>query len=220
MSETPDHTPVLRASRRALLACGLCFALLLLMGMTGVASITLLYDDPTYTLTGGLEGTVVRMVRTLSGTINVIHDWGGYVGIVLAGWAGLELLALSRRLKATDNPEWRAAARRLPVLGLGGAFVLVVSLLLLIPSGVAAKAFLHSDEPSPIGQPTDRQRLAPRLPGQEVIEDAGNPKFVEWHTRELNYLMALGAILLVFAASTTRRIALEAKRPAPTQPDA
>jgi len=207
-SETPSRDQVVSRAARAQWACGLCFGLLFLMGLSGVASITLLYDNPMYRSgVQGFEGQVMGVVVAMKGAIRFIHAWGGYAGILLAGWAGLEVFSFSRLLKRTDNAGWRRSGRLLGVLGLAGAVLLIASLLLLIPSGVAAKGFLGvepqtKDVPAPVGL---------QRPGSEDSNDGG---MVEWHTRELNYLMALGAIVLVFAASGIRRIALEAKKEA------
>ena len=210
----PDKAEIVSRARRALWACGICFGLLFLMGLSGVASITLLYDDPLYrTGTQGFEGDVVRTVSALSGVIGIIHSWGGYVGIVLAGWAGLEMFSFGRLLRRTDEGDWRSAGRRLMPLGLAGAGILILALILLIPSGVAAKGFLSYSEPKVVNDTPNPGSFAPRIPGRVELEDGGDSKFVEWHTRELNYMLAVGALLLVFAASSTRKIELAAKKP-------
>ncbi|MCB9893971.1 MAG: hypothetical protein H6839_05975 [Planctomycetes bacterium] len=216
MAETtaPERSEIAGRARRVLWACGLCFGLLFLMGLSGVASITLLYDDPLYrTGTQGFEGVVVRTVSSLSGVIKALHSWGGYVGIVLAGWAGLEVFSFGRLIKRSEEGEWRATGRRLMPLGLAGAAMLIVALILLIPSGVAAKSFLSHDEPKVVDDTPNPGAFAPRISGRAELENGADSKFVEWHTRELNYVLALGALLLVFAASSTRKVELAAKKP-------
>lgn len=198
---------VRRKASRAQWACGLCFGLLFLMGVSGIASITLLYDSPLYrTGVRGFEATVMDTVVAMKGAIGLIHGWGGYVGIVLAGWAGLEVFSFGRRLKRTDNSGWRRTGSILSALGLFGAAMLITSLMLLIPSGVAAQGFLSQDRssvetPAPVGL---------KRPTTQEFSDGGS-RMVEWHTRELNYLMAFGAIILAYAAARIRRVSLEAK---------
>jgi hypothetical protein len=206
---------ILRRARRVLWSCGLCFGLLFLMGLTGVASITLLYDDPMLrTNMGGFEGDVVRFVASIDGLIHFIHEWGGYAGIILAGWAGLEVFSFTRVLRRTDKPEWRTSARRLAPLAIAGSLLLITALLLLIPSGVAAKTFLANDVPAVVNHTPNPERLQPRIPTAVEMDDGGAGGQVDWHTKQLNYLLAIGAILLLFAVSSTRRIQLEVKKAA------
>lgn len=206
-TETPTRTQVRRRAKRAQWACGLCFGLLFLMGLSGIASITLLYDTPMYRSgVRGFEGAVMDIVVALKQAIRLLHAWGGYVGILLSGWAGLEVFSYGRLLKRTGDSGWRRTGRMLGPLGLFGAAVLIASLLLLIPSGVAAQGYLKveaaaTETPAPVG--------LQRPSHNEATE--GDSRLVEWHTRELNYLMALGAILLVFAAASIRRVSIEAR---------
>lgn len=206
-AKQPLNAVIRRKASRAQWACGLCFGLLFLMGLSGIASITLLYDSPLYrTGVRGFEATVMNAVVSMKGVIGLIHGWGGYVGILLAGWAGLEVFSFGRRLKRTENPGWRRTGSILSALGLFGAAMLITSLLLLIPSGVAAQGFLSHDTgsidaPAPVGL---------TRPSSSQFSD-GSSRMVEWHTRELNYLMAFGAIILAYAAARIRRVSLEAK---------
>jgi hypothetical protein len=217
----PEKSPdaeILRRARRVLWACGLCFALLFLMGLTGIASITLLYDDPMMrTNMRGFEGDVVRFVASIGGLIHMIHEWGGYVGIVLSGWAGLEIFSFGRLLRRTDKPDWRASGGRLMPLGVAGAALLITALLLLIPSGVAARMYLINETPPVVDDTSNPERVQPRIPGTVEFEDAGDSGQVDWHTKQLNYLLAIGAILLLFGVSSTRRIQLEVKKAAKAQ---
>lgn len=213
MPEQPDNTQVQRRARRVLWSCGLCFGLLFLMGLTGVASITLLYDDPMMrTNMRGFEGEVVRFVASLEGLIHFIHEWGGYAGIVLSGWAGVEVFSFARLLRRSDKVEWRTSSRRLAPLGIVGAGLLVVALLLLIPTGVAAKGFLSSETPEASSNTQGPEHMQRRIPGVVAVEDAGDSELADWHLRQLNFVLAIGAFLLMFAVSSTRRIQLEARK--------
>lgn len=208
--ETKLYKEIRSRAFRPLLACGLCFALLLMMGLSGVASITLMYDDPMYVKAmKGVEGAVARAVMDMDWAIRLLHAWGGYVGIMLAGWAGIELLSYGRRLKKTDDAGWRKAGRRLPIIGVAGAGILIVSLVVLIASGIAAKGFVETPTPEVEGLP-DPGLNNGRL-HQRDIQPENERAMVEWHTRELNYLMAFGAIILVIGASSVRTVSLEAK---------
>jgi hypothetical protein len=206
---------ILRRARRVLWACGLCFGLLFLMGLTGIASITLLYDDPQMrTNMSGFEGDVVRFVASIEDLIHFIHEWGGYAGIVLSGWAGLEVFSFARLLRRTDKPEWRTSGRRLAPLGVAGAALLITALLFLIPSGVAARLYLTNEAPRVVNDTPNPERVQPRIPGAVEMEDASDSGQVDWHTKQLNYVLAIGAILLMFAVTSTRRIQLEVKKAA------
>lgn len=193
---------------RPLLACGLCFAMLLLMGLSGVASITLMYDDPMYIQAmKGVEGAVARAVTGMDWLIRFIHTWGGYAAIVLAGWAGTELLIYGRRLRKTGDAGWRKTGKRLPFIGVFGSLMLIASLLVLIGSGIAAQGYMrvgYGDLPDP---ELNRDRMHERN-----VEPREERPIVEWHIRELNYFMALGAIVLVLGAGSVRNAANEARQ--------
>lgn len=211
-----DKTPnadIKRAAKRVQWACGLCFGLLFLMGISGLASVTLLHDDPAFTSNiGGIEGATLKTVIALRGVIELLHEWGGYLGIVLAGWAGVEVFNFARRLRKSDRSEWRGTGRWMGPVGILGAVVIVGSLVALLASGVAARAYVehigarHSDELSGIdrgGALTNRD---------EAMGDFPKHELAEMHVRELNYALAFGAIILVFAANSTRNISLKLKK--------
>src|SRR5690606_24260779 len=99
---------LIKRARAAQWACGLCLALLFLLGLSGIASITLLHDDQLYVgNTGGLEGSVLDTVMDLRWLIEPLHEWGGYLAIVLGGWAGLALWRFARHIRRSDRAEWR-----------------------------------------------------------------------------------------------------------------
>ncbi|MBZ0134825.1 MAG: hypothetical protein K8I27_00465 [Planctomycetes bacterium] len=213
--ETPKHEAVKRHASRVQWACGLCFALLFLMGVSGVASVTLLHDDPTFTSNiGGIEGATLKTVIALRGVIELLHEWGGYFAIVLAGWAGTEVFNFSRRLRKSDRGEWRGTGRWMGPVGVFGGIVIIGSLIALLASGVAAKAYVdhigahHSDELSGI------DRSGALTSRGEAMDEFPKHDLAEMHVRELNYALALGAILLVLAANSTRGISLALKKEA------
>ena len=208
-----DYEDVKRHATRVQWACGLCFGLLFLMGVSGIASITLLHDDPAFTGNiGGIEGATLKTVIFLRGGIEFLHEWGGYIGIVLAGWAATEVFNFARRLRKSANGDWRSTGRWMGPVGILGGLVIVASLLALLASGVAAKGYVdhisarHNDELVGIdrsGALTSRGKAMDDFPKHELAE---------LHVRELNYALALGAILLVFAANSTRTISLKLKK--------
>jgi hypothetical protein len=54
--------------------------------------------------------------------------------------------------------------------------------------------------------PSRLVQTEPERPGKQ-----SDPQLVEWHTRELNYTIAAGTLLLVWAAAATRREKLKLK---------
>lgn len=209
------HDDIKRHATRVQWACGLCFGLLFLMGISGIASITLLHDDPTFTSNiGGIEGATLKTVIFLRGAIEFIHEWGGYIGIVLAGWAATEVFNFARRLRKSDNGAWRSTGRWMGPVGIFGGLVIVASLVALLASGVAAKGYVdhiaerNKDELSGI------DRSGALTTRDEAMSDYPKHELAELHVRELNYALALGAILLVFAANSTRSISLKLKKEA------
>jgi hypothetical protein len=143
MDEPNPNAELIKSARRAQWACGLCLGLMFVMGLSGIASITLLHDDPLYTgSTGGIEGTTLEVVISLRWLIELLHEWGGYVGIVLAGWAALAVFSFARRIRRGDNLDWRRTARWVGPAGILGGGLIIASLLLLIASGVAAGGFV------------------------------------------------------------------------------
>jgi hypothetical protein len=213
MSDQPNpNAHLLSAGLRLQLACGLCFTVLLVLVLSGVASITLLYSDETYALGGsGIEGVTLQVVTQLEPFIRHIHEWGGYVAIVLAGWAGMEVLQFGRKLKRSANEDWSKSGRWMPAAGVTAMLVLTLALLLQVGSGMRAAGYLHHEKDT-IGAPAAWDRIQGMTDAREEMEVGRGERAVEWHTREFNYLIAFGALLLVAAASTTRKIAKEAKR--------
>lgn len=193
---------------RAQWACGLCFALFILMGLSGVASVTLLYAGPPFVpQPGTLESWVIGAVSTLEPAIRFIHGYGGYVGIVLAGWACVEVFSCGRIVRA--SADTRPAGTGLIAVAVLAGLLLVGGVLAQLATGVGAAAFLRLDSMVPGEGRPDPSRLSenePVRPGQQ-----SDPQLVEWHTRELNYSIAAGALMLAWAASVIRREKLKRK---------
>ncbi|MCC6464889.1 MAG: hypothetical protein IT463_06060 [Planctomycetes bacterium] len=202
----PETSPVLACGRRVMWSCGLCFALLFLLGLSGVASITLLYDAPGFHTTG-LEGTVLDTVRFARPLIRALHTYGGYVAVLLCGWSALELLAFAKALKGT---RWVRMSLLIHLTTVVGVLLMIISVLALTVTGVSAAGFLHRElEPGP----GVAGREAPAVPLPSAVAEQGTERSVEWHTRELNYLLGLGALLTAAAVAAARSITAEARKP-------
>lgn len=212
---TDEAKVVIRRARRAQWACGLCFAVLFLTGISGISSFLLdLYNDPLYTgRSRGIEDTTLAVLIVLEPAIRIIHSWGGYLGILLAGWAGLEVFATGRLLRAGADEERRASARWLKPAGLLGAGTIMISLVLLLASGVAARAYING-----VGQ-TARDMVEVRDPasllsGDDSADKPQSVQLAEWHVREMNYLLAIGALILVAAAARIRGVSQRTRKQA------
>lgn len=212
MTEIPaiKHHHVRRHATRVMWACGLLFTLLLLMGLTGVASITLMHEDEQYfKAMQGVEGTVARAVLDLKWLIHATHQFGGYAAVLFAFWAGGEIFRFGRKLRHADNAGWRVRGRYLPFLGAAGSLIVIAALAALSVSGYMTAEYL-ADRPTTIEELEIPSPLEAEEHERDIRPEAR--PVVDWHTRELNYAMALGAILLVLGASSVRNVALEAKR--------
>jgi hypothetical protein len=211
MDEPRPNADLIKGARRAQWACGLCLGLMFVMGLSGIASITLLHDDPLYTgATGGVEGTTLEIVISLRWLIELLHEWGGYVGIVLAGSAALAVFSFARRIRRGENLEWRRTARWVGPAGILGGGLIIASLLLLIASGVAASGFvdhIQSGEKDEFGIDKNTGLIDAR----EALQGYDDSQMAEMHVREFNYLLAIGALTLVMAAAAIRRVSKEAK---------
>ncbi len=190
--------------RRAIWAAGVCLALVFVLGVSGVASITLLYEDPWFVNeTRGFEGAVIQTVLALKPLIRFLHTYGGYAAFVLAGWTAVEMFGLWRVLRAQATAESRQASTWVMGLGVVGGAALAGAIGLLTVSGIAAAGFLQQSKLAP-GESAAQEN--PALPGARGTPDKG-AQFVEWHTRELTYVVAAAALMLAGAASQARKIA-------------
>lgn len=206
MTEPAPVDPFIARANRVQWACGLCFALFILMGLSGVASVTLLYAGPPFApQPGTLEDSVIGIVAALEPVIRFIHSYGGYLGIVLAGWACIEVFQCGRLIR----PKARTTGTGLVATAVIAGVLLVGGVISQLATGVGAAAFLRVDSMLPGESRPDPSRLVqtePERPGKQ-----SDPQLVEWHTRELNYTIAAGTLLLVWAAAATRREKLKLK---------
>lgn len=190
--------------RRATWAAGVCLGLVFVLGVSGVASITLLYEDPWFVNeTRGFEGAVIQTVLALKPLIRFLHTYGGYAAFVLAGWTAIEMFALWRLLRGQTSAESRQAATWVMGLGVIGGAALAGAVALLTVSGIAAAGFLQQSKLAP-GEEAAQEN--PALPGARPAGEKG-AEFVEWHTRELTYVVAAAALMLAGAASQARKVA-------------
>lgn len=184
---------IVTANRRAQWASGICLTMIVLLALSGMASITLMYDDPLSRKGAqGVEGFVLESVITLKPLIHLIHTWGGYVTIVVAGWAMVELFGVSRVAKVHSASR----GRWIGFLAVIGGLFILASVLGLIWSGEGTGQWLKT-EISPIGQ---------KEPPKPVkFED----RWTDLHTRDLLYPLGIGVILMVLASTSSKRLARE-----------
>ena len=191
-------------ARRMTLACGLCLGLLFLLGLTGMASVTLLYDDGvSAAYDRGFETSVLRTVIALKTAIRLIHSYGSYLAIVLAGWAAVELFRMSKVLASSEIAKARARGRALIFIALVAGVSIIGALVGLSATGVKTHAELRGDrpaEPDPMAAPLP----LPAGPGESVDLPA-----VVMHTRDLNLVLMIGVFLMVIGVSVGRQAAKE-----------
>jgi hypothetical protein len=211
-----DGATLTRRAFRLLLASGLLFTLLLLLLISGVASVTLMHTDSPHLRPGaGLQQWVYDAVTGMARQIRGLHGWGGFAAIPLASWAGFEALRLGRALGRGPCP-----ARRIRLCGGIGAGIVILSLCLLLFTGVLTQAWLEREkQPLPMEMPA-----AERAQADARREMLGHREHTaaSLHTRELNILLAFGTLLLVVAAneaSKLRRGSSPAKAARNTPPD-
>lgn len=186
---------------RAVFAAGSCLAIIFLMALSGAASITLLYDDPTFMgNTAGFERTVIDVVTALRPAIGFVHSFGGYAAFVLAGWAAVEMFSLSRALRKAEIAEQRQAANRILFLGVIGSALLACSIGILAVTGVKAAGLNRAIT----GKPSDQ--MTPMVPGADRFVAPEGDEMVNWHTRELTYLLGAAALLVAAATSQVRKV--------------
>ena len=196
----PPHARIRSLCLRSVYAAGLCLLVVFLMALSGAASITLLYDDPTFERgLHGFEGSVVRTVTDLRGLVAFIHGFGGYAAFVLAGWAAVEMFSLYRALRR-EGPLLRAFSGRMLVLGVIGSVLLACSIGILTITGVKAAGFNRGYAT------TDIDELHARVPGADRFASAEGDEMVNWHTRELTYLLGAAALLVAAATSQVRKV--------------
>jgi hypothetical protein len=196
-----QHETIRSLCLRSTVAAGLCLGVVFLMALSGAASITLLYDDRAFLdATRGFEGAVMNAVLSLRGPVNFIHSFGGYAAFILAGWTGVEMFSLSRALRQASMPEQRQAANRILFLGTLGSAVLACSIGILAVTGVKAAGLNRQL----MGEPKDEMR--PVVPGADRFVAPEGDQMVNWHTRELTYLLGAAALLVAGATSQVRKV--------------
>ena len=100
------------SAKRVYWSSGLLFGLLMLLVLSGLASITLLYDGiPSAENIRGTEGVVLDIVRTLRPAIRFIHEFGGFAAIFLSGWLAVELVRFGRNARAHGTAKKREKHR-------------------------------------------------------------------------------------------------------------
>lgn len=191
----------LDSPKRVYAAGGLLFGLMILMVLSGLASVTLLYDDvPSATPTQGLEGYVLGIVQTLSPAIRITHEYGGYVAMFLSGWLALEFIRFGKNSRTIGTSKDKSSGLLIMIVGVPSAVALSVLLVLLVGTGIEARKFM--DEAA-VG---DFQELpgAGKLSQVAAAEEKG---VVEAHIGMLTLAMAGMIILLVVAVQLTQRTA-------------
>jgi hypothetical protein len=184
---------------RSVFAAGSCLALVFLMALSGAASITLLYDDRTFMAgTTGFEAGVANTVIAMRGLIGFLHGFGGYAAFILAGWAGVEMYSLSRALRKAALPEQRQAANRILFLGTVGSALLACSIGILAVTGVKAAGLNRAG--------AEPDAMSARVPGADRFVAPEGDEMVNWHTRELTYMLGASALLVAAATSQVRKV--------------
>lgn len=209
----PDDTPALPAAtpvslhvkaRRLATACTLALGLLVLMGVSGLANITLnhvrrdFYDQYSrFDPLPPFEAAVVSTVQAARPAIWLVHKYGGYVTILLSGWAALQCISFARAAGREG-----AQVRLVALLGGVGGFGLALALAAQIVAGTALMWGIAE---------MDKHRLAPagaaaaRIAAADASDLEGRVKPLEnFHIRELNYPVGLAAMMLVAAMSLAR----------------
>ena len=221
-SKAPQ-SPARKATGRALLACGGLFALLLLLGLSGLASVTLFYiEQDAGTGYGDLEGVVIRCVKFVDGwtsssrlhLIGHFHAWGSYAALVMCGWSVVELWSAAGMLKIHAEADVRSNARFMRPLAAIGGVILVLAIVLQLIAGTATRRALDEMRaPTAMDQPASRDESArivetlSTLQG-EASQQSKDEVVVTVHMRELNYPLGLGALLILVAVMLARRAAI------------
>lgn len=219
--KVPKSTdPARKAASRVMLACGLLLGLLVALGITGLASVTLFYIElDAGTAHDSFERSVIAVVRFFDGwsedgsrlrLIHHVHALGGFAAMVLTGWAAIEIWSAARLFRTHLLERVRAQARWMRPLAIIGAVALELALVAQLLTGTAARAALDELRvPSPLQAPPT-VREAERIAGAIAAEHAASKDdaVVLAHMRELNYPLGFGALLLLLAAMLARRAAI------------
>ncbi|MDC1142834.1 hypothetical protein OAU50_07055 [Planctomycetota bacterium] len=212
-AEDKSDASKLVSAKRVYWSGGLLFGLLLLMVLSGLSSITLLYDGiPSAEDLQGLEGAVLDTVRTLKPAIRFLHEYGGYAAMFLSGWLAIELIRFGKNARQHgQTADDKSTGFYIMLLGIPAAIGLVICLVLLIGTGIEARNYMDEN---PDAQSFD----LPKAAKLEEFAKAQEVAVVESHTGMLTYVMAGVVILLVFSVQMTHKLAL-ARKPKPERKD-
>ncbi|MEE9311731.1 MAG: hypothetical protein V3V10_04890, partial [Planctomycetota bacterium] len=172
------------SAKRVYWSSGLLFGLLMLLVLSGLASITLLYDGiPSAENIRGTEGVVLDIVRTLRPAIRFIHEFGGFAAIFLSGWLAVELVRFGRNARAHGTAKnEKSTGLYITVTGVLSAIGLPLCLLFLIGTGIEARKFMNLESD------TDFQ-----LPAASKLDEFARTqesKVVEAHRGTLTFMLA------------------------------
>ncbi|MCC6574461.1 MAG: hypothetical protein IT462_11785 [Planctomycetes bacterium] len=206
--------------RTLTLLAGLTLAMLLLLGATGLASVTLMYV--TSPLHGGqynryeqlpdLEDTVVKTVISLRPLIKTVHMYGPYVTVLLSGFAAIQCISVSRLLAKSEDSKQRSRGRLVAMLGSTGGFLLALAVLAQAAAGTFAAWGMRSLDDSFL-----RSGSAPAIAALQPdaqLDETRTEAFVGFHIRELNYPVGICALMLLAAMSMARTAAQASGPPA------
>ncbi|CAG1769998.1 hypothetical protein BAC2_00742 [uncultured bacterium] len=216
--------PARRAAGRAMFVSGLLFGLLVLLGITGMASVTLFYIEfDAGTSHESFEGVVISIVRFCDGWLSDgtrlhllrhIHGIGSYLAIVLTGWAAVELWSAAGVIRIHVNQEVRQNARFMRPLAIFGAVALEGAIIVQLLAGSATRGALDDMRvPAPLDRPAsagESDRVIESLSklSADNAAQSRDEVVVQVHMRELNYPLGFGAILMLIAVVLARRAAI------------
>lgn len=222
VTKIPD--PARKAAGRAMLAAGFLFGLLLLLGLSGMASVTLFYIEfDAGTSHESFENTVITIVKFCDGwfadgtrwhVLRHIHGFGSYLAIVLTGWTAVELWSAAGAIRLHVNAEVRRHARFMRPLAIVGAVALEGAIIVQLLAGSATRGALDDmrvpaplDRPATPGESDKIVGSLSRLSADNAAQSR-DEVVVQVHMRELNYPLGFGAILMLMAVVLARRAAI------------
>ncbi len=223
-AEPKTRDPARKSVGRALLANGLLFGLLVVLGISGLASVTLFYIEfDAGTAQDSLERAVISVVKFCDGwhedgtrwhLVRHVHGIGAYLALVLTGWAAIEIWSAAGVVRTHVKPEVRATARWMRPLAAFGALFLILALVAQLLAGAATRGALNDMRvPAPLERPpsareSDKVVEAMSKLHADTRAQTQDEVVVQVHMRELNYPLGLGAILLLIAVMLARRAAI------------
>lgn len=216
--------PARKAASRVMLAGGLLLALLVLLGITGLASVTLFYIEfDSGTAQDSFERTVIATVKFFDGwfadgtrwhLVRHIHGIGAFLAIVLTGWAAVEIWGAAAVFRQHLREEVRATARWMRPLAALGTLFLLGAIVVQLLAGAATRGALDDmrvpaalDRPPSVGESDRIVDSLSRLKKDDFTQTK-DEVVVQVHMRELNYPLGFGALLLLMAVMAARRAAI------------